>query len=139
MLWTIPNILERPSKIHPRSQLFSKTKILTANKSEMLIKELFWTNLEFTGTTSERRIYSQNLDFYIFPLLVEHVYADLETLNPKLRKEMPFCILMHVCTKVLNAAIIDMVKTINYEDWFTDEESLLNLIPDDYCIPAQIA
>ena len=52
---------------------------------------------------------------------------------------MPFCAYQHVCTSVLNAVVIDHVRTYNAEDRYADEETPMTLLPDDLCIPAPIA
>jgi hypothetical protein len=78
------------------------------------------------------------MDHSTFPLLLERVYTDLEAEEPRLKHEMPFCAFQHVFSGVLNATLIDHVRTVNAEDRYAGEESPMNLIPDDFMIPAPI-
>lgn len=107
--------------------------------SETLRDEPLWSEGPYTGTQPVRRIYSQNMDFSTFPLLCERTYCDLEAENSRLRREVPFCAFQHVYTSLLNAVVIDHVRTVNAEDRYADEESPLNLIPEDMVIPAPIS
>lgn len=116
-----------------------QTKGIVKAKTETIVDEPLWNEGPFQGTHPVQRIYGQNLDFSTFPLLCERVYADLEVENPRVRREMPFCAFQHVMTSMLNATVIDHVRTVNAEDRFADEESPLNLIPEDMYIPAPIA
>lgn len=79
------------------------------------------------------------MDFSTFPLLCERVYSDLEAEEPRLRRQLPFAGFQHVCTGILNAHLIDHVRTVNSEDRYVDEESPLNLIPDDMVLPGPIS
>lgn len=112
-------------------------KVMKAKK-ENLIDEPLWQEGPIQGTHPVNRIYAQNMDMSNFPLLVERVYLDLEIENPRLRREIPYCMFLHYCTILLNVSIIDHVKTINAEDRYADEESPMNLIPEDLVVPAPI-
>ncbi|CAK9813880.1 hypothetical protein ANTPLA_LOCUS8021, partial [Anthophora plagiata] len=115
------------------------TPAVVKAKSENLMDEPLWQDGPIMGTHPVNRIYTQNMDLSTFPLLLERTYLDLEVENSRLRREMPFCAYQHVMTSVLNAAVIDHVKTVNAEDRYADEESPLNLIPDDFVMPAPVA
>jgi hypothetical protein len=108
-------------------------------KREVLIDHQLWDTGPFLGTHPTQRLYSQNMDHSTFPLLLEKVYASIENEEPRIRREMPFCAFQHVYTGVLNATMIDHVRVVNAEDRFTDEESPLNLIPEDLIIPGPIS
>jgi hypothetical protein len=107
-------------------------------KREVLIDEPLWQEGPYSGTHPTNRLYSQNFDLSVFPLLLERTYAELENEEPRLRREIPFCAFQHVFTGVLQATLIDHVRTVNAEDRFADEESPANLIPEDMAIPGPI-
>jgi len=129
-------VVRRPPTIQDPAEVFPSLPKAT---KEVLRDEPLWAEGPYTGTQPIQRIYSQNLDFSTFPLLCERVYADLEAENPRLRREVPFCAFQHVQTSVLNAVLIDHIRTVNAEDRYADEESPLNLIPDDLVTPGPIA
>ncbi|XP_017764647.1 PREDICTED: uncharacterized protein LOC108554033 [Eufriesea mexicana] len=107
--------------------------------TETLKDEPMWAFGPFNGTQPKRQINQHNLDFSTFPLLCERVYMNLESVNPRLRKEMPFCMFQHVMVSALNAYLINHVRTVNAEDRFADEESPVNLFATDFVLPADIA
>lgn len=115
----------------------SSSKVVKAKK-EIVNDDPLWQEGPFGGTHPATRLYSQNYDFSTFPLLCERVYADLEAEEPRLRRQMPFCIFQHSMTSLLNATVIDHARTVNAEDRFADEESPLNLISPDTYIPGPI-
>lgn len=115
-----------------------KSAEMSITKPETRSDEDVWLDDEHTGTQPVHMMYSQNMDFSTFPLLLEKVYADLETKNAYLRNEMPFCAFQHVFTGILNATLIDHVRTVNAEDRYADKESPMNLVSQDMIIPNQI-
>ncbi|KAI4490367.1 hypothetical protein M0802_010638 [Mischocyttarus mexicanus] len=113
--------------------------VVAKAKTENLIDEPLWTFGVYSGTQPERQTNQQNLDFSTFPLLCERTYVNLEKINPRIRREMPFCMFQHVMTSALNAYLIHHVGFVNMENRFANEESPLNLFPDDFIIPSDIA
>lgn len=123
-------VISDPAEVTP--------KVVKA-KNEKLVDEPLWQEGPIQGTHPVNRIYAQNMDMSTFPLLLERTYLDLEVENSRIRREMPFCAFQHVMTSVLNITIIDHVKSVNAEDRYADEESPMNLIPEDFVMPAAIA
>ena len=141
-----PRIRER-TKVWKEKQAAGTPQPETSNSDPCVRKatkevakdEPMWHSGPYVGTHPIQRNYSQNADFSIFPVLIERTFQDLEMLNPRLRREMPFGAFQHVCTSVLNAVVIDHVRTYNAEDRYSNEETPMALLPDDLCIPALIA
>lgn len=124
----------------PRSM--SDPKEMTAGIKKMSVETLkeepLYSVGPWGGTKPVTNVYAQNLDFSTFTVLVEAVYNDLESVNSRLRRELPFCAFQHTCTSVLNAVVIDHIRSVNKEDRYSDEESPINLIPDDMVLPVPI-
>lgn len=97
-----------PNKIRDPAE-DSSAKVVKAKK-ETINDEPLWQEGPFGGTHPATRLYSQNMDFSTYPLLCERVYADMEAEEPRLRRQMPFCIFQHAMTSLLNATIIDHVR-----------------------------
>ena len=100
---------------YPRQQV--KDNIIDPSvrkaKADVAKDDTIWQTGPYSATHPVQRNYSQNADFSTFPILLERTYQDLEMVNPRVRREMPFCAFQHVCTSVLNATIIDHIRMVH--------------------------
>lgn len=92
-----------------------------------------------SGSRPVKRIYSQNLDFSGFPLLCEVTYRELKQINPRLKREMPFCAFLHAMVSCLQAWLFRTLTDVNSEDRYSDERDAMSLIPSEMLVPQPIA
>lgn len=82
----------------------------------------------FTGTVPVTQRYSQNLEHGGFTAILNETYLNLEAVNPRLRRDLPFCLFQHTATEALNAYLISTAKKENADARFGDEEDPLAII-----------
>lgn len=93
----------------------------------------------FSGLMPEHQLRVQNFDFQVFPTLCQDVFMELEGINPRLRRELPFCVFQHAMTETLTTHLITMVKQQNHECRFEGENNPRDIIgADDIIIPKPI-
>lgn len=90
-------------------------------------------------TTPVNYLYSYNLEASTFPLILDITYSELERVNPGIRRKMPFCMFQHGMNEVLNAYLLDHVKTENVDPGMMNTESPKIVIPKDMHIPELVA
>ena len=52
---------------------------------------------------------------------------------------MPYCLFLHAMTGLLNACLIDLIRTVNKETRYGGEDLPYSIIPEECYIPASIA
>ena len=95
--------------------------------------------VDYNGTTPIYQTLAYNMEASTFPVIIDVIYMELERVEPKIRKVMPYCMFQHAMCEILNAYLLDHVKTNNYDVEMRNFESPKYLIPGDMCIPELFA
>lgn len=77
-----------------------------------------------------------NLDYSGFAVLIEEAYRQCESENPRMQRELPFCVYQHAMVEHLNAFLLHMQKFENADPRFQDDADPLEIInAKDFYIP----
>ena len=134
----LPQQKEDPVPLQNSAPTVNKSVGVQKASTEVLRDEPMWDVGQYSTCVPEVSTYSANLDFSTYPALIDRVYTDMEGIDTKLRREMPFCMFQHACVSYLYACIIDHIRHCNKEARFNNEETPLTLIPDECNLPSAI-
>lgn len=71
---------------------------------------------------------SHNLDFSSFQILVREMHNIMVAVEPTFCRSLPFCVLQHYCCEILNAVLIERVKSQNVEGRFRNDQDPFDVI-----------
>lgn len=103
------------------------------------VDEDLWTAGPYAGTHPTVQEYSSNIDCSTFPLVIEAAYLAMEGADPRIRRQMPFCMFQHAMNEVLQVYLIEIAKFENCDREFMDESSPIGILPEGMMIPEAVA
>ncbi|KAG5670722.1 hypothetical protein PVAND_000966 [Polypedilum vanderplanki] len=103
------------------------------------VDEQLWDEGGYCGTHPVQNVYAQNVDFSTFNAVLEVSYAQMEVVNPRLRREMPFCLYQHAMTEALHIYMIKQAKGENMDLEFMNDGPPVNILPDDFVMPLMVS
>lgn len=91
---------------------------------------------EINGSIPDNLIYSQNMDMSHFPLICEEIFNIIEVEDPKVRRELPYCVFLHGMNTLTQMHMQETARK-NGDARF-NHESPLDVIPPDFTYPSVI-